>query len=174
MDFLFSAIVQLLNCVRLLVTPWTAAYQASLTITIPKVYANSCPLSWWCHSTISSSVAQFSYCPQSLQASGTFPMSQLFPSLQSLSQADSFRPRGPQLARPPSPSPNLRVCSNSCPLSWWCHPTISSSVVPFFCLQSFPASGSFQMSHLFASGGQNIGFQLQHQSFQWTPRTDIL
>ena len=56
----------------------------------------------------------------------------------------------------PLPSPILSlVCSNSCPLSWWCHPTISSSVAPFsFCLQSFPASGSFPMSQLFASGGQ--------------------
>ena len=53
---------------------------------------------------------------------------------------------------------NSRVYSNSCPLSWWCHPTISSSVVPFFsCLQSFPASGSFQMSQLLATGGQSIG-----------------
>ena len=49
------------------------------------------------------------------------------------------------------------VCSNSCPLSQWCHPTISTSVVPFSCLQSFPASGSFLMSHFFASGGQSIG-----------------
>ena len=50
------------------------------------------------------------------------------------------------------------VCSDSCPLSWWCHPTISSSVIPFsFCLQSFPASGSFPMSRLFVSGGQSIG-----------------
>ena len=49
------------------------------------------------------------------------------------------------------------ACSNSCPLSRWCHPTISSSVVPFFCLQSFPASGSFPMSWFFTSGGQSIG-----------------
>ena len=55
------------------------------------------------------------------------------------------------------PSPTPRGCSNSWPLSWWCHPTISSSVTPFFCLQSFPASGSFSVSQLFASGGQNIG-----------------
>ena len=60
--------------------------------------------------------------------------------------------------RPPCPSPIPRVYSNSCSFSQWCHPTISSSVVPFsFHLQSFPASGSFQMSQLFASGGQNIG-----------------
>ena len=63
-----------------------------------------------------------------------------------------------QQARPPCPSPTPGVYSNSCPLSWWCHPTISSSVVPFFsCLHSFPASGSFQMSHLFTSGSQSIG-----------------
>ena len=72
--------------------------------------------------------------------------------------SDSLRPHGLQHARPPCPSPTLRVYSNSCPLSRWCHPTISSSVVPFpSCLQSFPTSGSFQMSQPFASGGQNIG-----------------
>ena len=55
------------------------------------------------------------------------------------------------------PSPTPRACSNSCPSSWWCHPTISSSVIPFSCLQSFPASGSFPTSRHFASGDQNIG-----------------
>ena len=70
----------------------------------------------------------------------------------------SLWPHGLQHARPPCPSPSPRVCSNSCPLSQWCHPTISSSVVPFSsCLQSFPASGSFLMSQLFASGGQSTG-----------------
>ena len=62
---------------------------------------------------------------------------------------DSLQPHGLQHARPPCPSPTPRVYPNSCPLSRWCHPTISSSVVPFSCLQSFPASGSFQMSQLF-------------------------
>ena len=63
-----------------------------------------------------------------------------------------------QYARLPCPSPTPRVYSNSCPLSQWCHPTISSSVVPFSsCLQSFPASGSFQMSLFFTSGSQSIG-----------------
>ena len=72
--------------------------------------------------------------------------------------SDSLRPHGLQHARPPCSSPTPRVYSNSCPLSWWCHPTILSSVVPFSsCLQSFPASGSFPMSQLFASGGQSIG-----------------
>ena len=72
--------------------------------------------------------------------------------------SDSLWPHGPQHARPPCLSPTPRVYSNSCPLSQWCHPTISSSVIPFSsCPQSFPASGSFQMSQLFASGGQSIG-----------------
>ena len=79
-------VLSLLNCVRLFVTPWTAARQASLSFTISQ-----------------------------------------------------------------------RVCSDSCPLSWWCHPTISSSVIPFSCLQSFPASGSFQMSQFCASGGLSTG-----------------
>ena len=72
--------------------------------------------------------------------------------------SDSLRPHEPQHARPPCPSPTPGVYSNSCPLSQWCHPTISSSVVPFSPgLQSFPASGSFQMSQLFTSGSQSIG-----------------
>ena len=72
--------------------------------------------------------------------------------------SDSLRPHGLQHSRPPCPSPTPRVYSNSCPLSRWHHPTISSSVVPFSShLQSFPASGSFQMSRLFTSGGQSIG-----------------
>ena len=63
-----------------------------------------------------------------------------------------------QHARLPCPSPSPEACSNSCPLSQWCQPTIWSSVVPFSsCLQSLPVSGSFPMSHFFASGGQNIG-----------------
>ena len=70
--------------------------------------------------------------------------------------SNTLRPHGLQQARPPCPSPTPGVYLNSCPLSRWCHPTISSSLVPFSsCLQSFPASGSFQMSQLFASGGQS-------------------
>ena len=71
---------------------------------------------------------------------------------------DSLRPHGLQQARLPCPSPTPEACSNSCPSSRWCHPTISSSVIPFSShLKSFPASGSFQMSQLFAWGGQSIG-----------------
>ena len=72
--------------------------------------------------------------------------------------SNSLRPHRLQHARPPCPSPTPGVYSNSSPLSWWCHPAISSSVVPFYsCLQSFPASGSFQISHFLTSGGQSIG-----------------
>ena len=71
--------------------------------------------------------------------------------------SDSSQAHGLQHARLSCPSPSPRACSNSCALSRWCHPPISSSVVPFSsCLQSFPASGSFQTSQLFASGGQSI------------------
>ena len=72
--------------------------------------------------------------------------------------SDYLRPHELQHARPPCPSPTPSVYPNSCPLSRWCHLTISSSVVPFYsCLQSFPASGSFQMNQLFSSCGQSIG-----------------
>ena len=70
--------------------------------------------------------------------------------------SNSLRPYGLQHARLPCPSSTPRACSNSCPSSQWCHPTISSSVIHFFsCPQSFPTSGSFQMSQFFASGGQS-------------------
>ena len=105
MSFYILSSVQLLSRVWLLVTPWTAAYQAPLSMGFSRQeYWSGVPL----------------------------------PSLPSL------------------PSPTPRVYPNSCPSSWWCHPTISSSVVPFSHLQSFPASGSFPMSQLFASGGQSI------------------
>ena len=72
--------------------------------------------------------------------------------------SDSFRPHELQHTRPPCPSPTLGVYSNSWPSSQWCHPAISSFVVPFSsCPQSLPASGSFPMSQLFTSGGQSIG-----------------
>ena len=71
---------------------------------------------------------------------------------------NSLWPHGLQHTRLPCISPTPRACSNSCPLSWWCHPIISSSVIPFSsCLQSFSASGSFPVSQFFALGGQSIG-----------------
>ena len=89
--------------------------------------------------------------------------------------SDSLWPHGLQHARPPCASPTPRAYSHSCPLSQWCHPTISSSVIPFSSHpQSFPASGSFQMSQLFASGGQSIGVSastsvLPMNTQDWSP-----
>ena len=90
--------------------------------------------------------------------------------------SNSLRPYGLQHSRPPCPSPTPGVYPNSsCPLSQWCHPTISSSVIPFSsCPQSFPASRSFQMSQLFTSGGQNIGVSalasvLPMNTQDWSP-----
>ena len=75
-----------------------------------------------------------------------------------LGVSDYLRPHEPQHATPPCLSPTPGVHPSPCPLCWWCHPTISSSVIPFFsCPQSFPASGSFPMSQLSTSGGQSIG-----------------
>ena len=72
--------------------------------------------------------------------------------------SDSLWPDGLQHVRLPCPSPTPGACSNSCPSSWWCHPTISPSVISFSsCFQSFPATGSFLRSQFFASGGQSIG-----------------
>ena len=89
--------------------------------------------------------------------------------------SDSLRLHEPQHTRPPCPSPPPGVHPNLCPLSWWCHPTISSFVVPFSsCLQSFPASGSFSMSQLFAWGSQSIGVSasasvLPMSTQDWSP-----
>ena len=89
--------------------------------------------------------------------------------------SDSLRPHEPQYARPPCPWPTSRLFPNPCPLSWWCHPTISSSVIPFsYCPQYFPASGSFQMSQHFASGGQSTGVSsstsvLPMNTQDWSP-----
>ena len=72
--------------------------------------------------------------------------------------SNSLWPHTLQHARLMCPSPDPRVCSNSCPLSWWCHPTVSSSIFPFPCLQSFPGSGSFPRSQLFASSAKYWSF----------------
>ena len=89
--------------------------------------------------------------------------------------SESLQPHGLQHTRPPCSSPGPRVYSNSCPSRGWCHPTISSSVIPFSsCLQSFPASGSFQMSQFFTSDGQRIGVSasasaLPMNTQDWSP-----
>ena len=99
-----------------------------------------------------------------------------FSSVQLLSRVSHcLQPHGLQHARPHCPSPTARVYPNPCPLSQWCHPTISSSVVNFSsCPQSFPASGSFQMNQLFVSGGQSIGVSastgvLPMNTQDWSP-----
>ena len=89
--------------------------------------------------------------------------------------SNTLRSHEPQHAKPPCPSPSPRVHPNSCPLSPWCHPSISSSIVPFSCCpQSFPASWSFPMSQLFTSGGQSIGVSASTSVFpmntqDWSP-----
>ena len=112
---------------------------------------------WWfaCHYVLQKSFLTRTQCNQ-LGKCGSEEFSSVFFSCSVMS--DSLRPHGLQHARLPCPSPTPRACSNSCPLSQWCHPTISPSVIPFSsCLQSFPASGPFLMSQFFASGGQSIG-----------------
>ena len=140
----------------------------------PGACSNSYRLSWWCHQTISSSVILFSSCLWSFPASGSFPMSQFFTSGGQSIEASALAlvlpvniqnwfPLGltgliALLSSDLIKDWNPKAYLNSCPLSRWCHQTISSSVVPFCSrLQSFPESGSFPMSRFFPSGGQSIG-----------------
>ena len=89
--------------------------------------------------------------------------------------SDSLRPHELQHTRPPCPSPTLGVHPNPCPSSQWCHPIISSSVVPFSaCPQSFPASGSFQISQLFTWGGQSAGVSALASFLPKNTQTDLL
>ena len=129
----FVVVVTELLC-PLLATPWTAAHQVPLSSTI----------SW----SLLKFVSIESICFSSVQFSCSVV-------------SDSLRPHGLQHARPPCSLPTHGVCSNSCPLSQWCHPTISSYVIPFSsCPQSFPASESFPMSQFFASSGQYWSFSV--------------
>ena len=140
----------------------------------PRVCSNSCPLNRWCQPTISSSAFPFSSYPQPFPASGSFPMSLLFAfSSVQFSRSvvsNSLWPHESQHTRPPCPSPTPRIHSDSLPSSQWCHPAISSSVVPFSsCPRSLPASGSFSMSQLFTWGGQigqpNMSNSLIHYQY---------
>ena len=118
-------------------------------------------------------VIHLQYLPQELSW-GQLPLAALSVQFSCSVMSNSSQPHGLQHARPPCPSPTPGVYSNSCPLSWWCHPTISSSVVPFSShRQSFPASGYFPVSSLHQVA-KALEFQLQHQSFQWIFRTDFL
>ena len=99
-------------------------------------------------------------CSDSLDSSVCLSHLEIFSSVQFSHSvvSDSLRPHGLQHTRLPCISPTPGACSNSCPLGQWCHPTISSSAIPFSsCIQSFPASGSFRKSQFFTSGGQSIG-----------------
>ena len=159
---------QSLSHVRLFVTLWTAAHQASLSITS----------SWSLLKLMSIKSVMPSnhliFCHPFLLLLSIFP-SIRSDQISSSAVSHFLRPHESQHARPPCPSPTPRVYSNLCPLSRWCHPTISSSVVPFSSrLQSFPASGSFQMSQFFTTGGQSIGVSalvsvLPKKSQGWSP-----
>ena len=151
----FSSI-QSLSHVWLFATPWTAVCQASLSIT------NSLSLLKLMSIELVMPSNHLILCDPLLL------LPSIFPSVRVLSNESVLYIRWPKYW-------SFKVCSNSCPLSRWYHPTTSFSVAPLFsCPQSFPASGSFQMSQLFASGGQVLEFQLQHQSFQWIFRTYLL
>ena len=114
------------------------------------------------------------YYPHYLASLWKFLVPQLkFSSVQSLYHVRLFAT--PLYARPACPLPTPGIHPNPCSLGWWCHPTISSSVFPFSsCPQSFPASGSFQMSWLFTSGGQSTGVSASTSVLQWISRTDLL
>ena len=131
--------VKSLSHVQLLATPWTAAYQAPPSMGFSRQeYWSGVPF-------MSCKIIKRSIVP-------------CFSSVQSLSHVWFFVTPWTTAHQPPCPSPTPKVGPNPCPLSWWCHPTISSSVIPFFsCPQSFPASGSFPMSQFSTSGGQSIG-----------------
>jgi len=120
----------------------------------------------------------FSACGQWRQSKINISLTDLYsptPYCSSIDQSSLFATHVLQHIRPPCSSQFPRVCSNLCPLSWWCHPTISSSASPFSsCLQSFLASGSFQMSQFFTSEGQSIGVSasalvLPMNSQDWFP-----
>ena len=152
--------LQSLCHVWIFVTPWTVGCQAPLSFTTFWSSSNSCPLGQWCHPTISASVSPYPPVLNLSHNQGLFQWVRCSASVQfSCSvMSDSLWPHEPQHTRPPCPSPTPGVYPNSCPLSKWCHLTISSSVIPFSsCLQSFPTSGSFQMCQFLASGGQNTG-----------------
>ena len=135
---------------------WSCPISQGLNSNSPLTVAFLPPLSFnYYHSVIYSTCSWLSDTPLFLLISAPLVFSSIQFSHSVMS--DSLRPHDPQHTRPPCPSPTPGVHPNPCPLCQWCHPTISSSVIPFSsCPQSFPASGSFQMSQLFASDGQSI------------------
>ena len=174
MEIWEQEIVQSFSHIWLFTTPCTSAHQPCLFFTISQSLLKLTYIELVMHPTILSSLILFSSWFQSFQHQPLFKSVFTFSSVQ-LSHSvvsNSLRIHGLQYTRYPCPSPTPRVYSNSCSLNQWYH---STSVVPFCShLQSFPASGFFQMSQFFASGGQVLEFQLQHQSFQWIFKADFL
>ena len=177
-----------LSCIWLYVTPWTVAPQAPVSVGIPR---QKYPLEW-----VTMPSSRGSQPRDQIHVScllcwqvGSLPLATpgwveghynaviYFSSVQFSSSvmSDSLQPHESQHARPPCPSPTPRVHSNSRPLSWWCHPAISSSVVPFSsCPQCLPASESFPMSQLSTWGGQSTGVSalaafLPKNTQDWSP-----
>ena len=150
--------------VWLFVTLWTVAWQTSLSTGfsrqeywsgLPCCLPGDLPHPWIKPESLISPVLASSPLPLVPPGKPLFSISSVQFSHSVVS--NSLRPHESQHSRPPCPSPTPGVYPNSCPSSWWCHPAISSSIIPFSsCPQSFPALGSFPMSQLFASGGQSI------------------
>ena len=166
--------VKSLSCVQLFATPWTVAYQAPLSMEFSRQeYWSGLPFPLPGDLPDPGIEPSLPHCRQTLyHLSHHWPLGKrkfkllwnntahLFSSVQCSRSVmfDSLWPHESQHAKPPCPSPTPGVYSNLCPLSWWCHPAISSSVVPFSsCPQSLPASGSFPMNQLFAWGIQSTG-----------------
>ena len=156
-EYIVVVVVQSLSCVQIFVTPWTAAFQASLSFTISQ--------------SLLKLVSIESVMPASHLILCCLLL--LFSSVQF--SCSVGQPHELQNTRPPCPAPTPGAHPNSCPLSQWCHPTLSSSVIPFpSCPQSYPASGSFKWASSSHQVAEVLEFQLRHQTFQWTPRTDLL
>ena len=131
-----------------LLCPWNSPGKTTGVVAISFFRRSSWLRDWTCVSCIGRWIL-YHWATREAQSLDQFSSVQLSYSVMS----NSLWPHGLQHSRLPCPSPTPGAYSNSCPSSQWCHPNISSSVIPFSCLQSFPASGSFQMSQFFPSGG---------------------
>ena len=179
----FACLLSCFSHIWLFATLWTVAHQAPLSTGFSRPeYWSGLPL----HSLgdLPNPGIEIKYLASPALAGGFFttsatleapsnPLSSVQFSCSVMS--DSLWPHGLQHASLPCPLPASRAYSNSCPSSWWCHPTISSSVIPFSShLKSFPASGSYPRVSSSHQVAKVLEFQLQHQSFQWIFRTDFL
>ena len=182
--------VKSLSRIWLFVTPWTVVHQAPPSIEFSRQeYWSGLPfpsprdlpgpgiveinLTWVFCNLVAESNLPDTYFILSLRMNSIMLQSSV--QFTGSVMSNSLWPHGLQHARPPCPSPTPGIYSNSCPLSRWCHPTISSSVFPFSShLQSLPASGSFKWVGSLHQVAKVLELQLQHQSFQWIFRTDFL